>query len=147
GLPHYAHLLGLHSVRSALDSHCVAVGLEAVETAIKTALSDANQSVRGAVHKATLSPRKDNLFADVLLSCALAPQDPLGFFAPVDVRQPLREITHKQEYDIGNFAQHLHEFSEEKRGAILQKQGIKHNYRFRFTNPLVQPFVIMQGFA
>lgn len=147
GLPHYAHLLGLHSTRTALARCFLKVDLGSVEDAIKTALQDANQSVRSAVHKATLSPRKDNLFGDVLLSCALALQDPLGFFTPADVRQPLRQITGKEEYDIANFAQHLHEFSEQKRGAILEKQGVKYSYRFRFTNPLVQPFVIMQGFA
>lgn len=147
GLPHYAHLLGLHSARVALTNYSLTIPLEAVEAAIKTALKDANQSVSNAVHQATQSPRKDSLFADVLLSCALAPQDPLGFFAAVDVRQPMREITGRQDYDIGNFAQHLHEFSEKKRGNILEKRGVKHSFIFRFTNPLVQPYVIMQGFV
>jgi Cdc6-like AAA superfamily ATPase len=147
GLPHYAHLLGLHASRAALSELSSSITLDVVETAINTALQGANQSVRSAVHKATLSPRKDNLFSDVLLSCALAPQDAMGFFAPVDVRGPLREITGKPNYDVANFGQHLHEFTEEKRGAILQRAGLKHSYRFRFTNPLVQPFVVMQGFA
>lgn len=147
GLPHYAHLLGLHAARTALDEQMsLSVSLQTVDGAINKALQNAQQSVRSAWHKATLSTRKDNLFADVLLSCALAPQDSLGFFAAQDVRQPMREITGKQ-YDIPSFAQHLNEFSEPKRGPILQKTGARKRYRFRFINPLVQPFVIMQGFA
>lgn len=147
GLPHYAHLLGLHTVRAALDEKFSAhVSVEIVDRGISKALQDAQQSVRSACHKATLSTRKDNLFSDVLLSCALAPQDSLGWFAAQDVRQPLREITGKQ-YDIPSFAQHLNEFSELKRGPILEKTGARKRYRFRFRNPLVQPFVIMQGFS
>lgn len=147
GLPHYAHLLGLHSARVALGEYSLRVSLANVEEAIKTAIQDANQSVSNAVHHATQSPRKDSLFGDVLLACALAPQDPLGFFAAVDVRQPMREITGRQDYDIGNFAQHLHDFADKKRGNILEKRGVKHSFIFRFTNPLVQPYVIMQGFV
>ena len=147
GLPHYAHLLGLHTVRTALDDEMSSyIDIKTIDGGIRRALQDAQQSVRSACHKATLSTRKDNLFSDVLLSCALAPQDSLGFFAAQDVRQPMREITGKQ-YDIPSFAQHLNEFSEAKRGQILQKTGARKRYRYRFTNPLVQPFVIMQGFA
>jgi hypothetical protein len=146
GLPHYAHLLGLHAARTALDEdHSTHVTSAIVDRAITKALQNAQQSIRSAYHQATLSSRKDNLFADVLLSCALAPQDSLGFFAAQDVRQPMREITGKP-YEIPSFAQHLNEFSE-KRGPILRKTGNKRRYRYRFTNPLMQPFVIMQGFA
>jgi Cdc6-like AAA superfamily ATPase len=146
GLPHYAHLLGLHASRTALDEDLsLHVTSAIVDRAINKALQDAQQSIHSAYHQATLSSRKDNLFADVLLSCALAPQDSLGFFAAQDVRQPMREITGKP-YEIPSFAQHLNEFSE-KRGPILRKTGNKRRYRYRFTNPLMQPFVIMQGFA
>lgn len=146
GLPHYTHLIGLHASRTALGELSTHISLPAVETAIQKSLKDAQHSVQSAVHKATLSTKKNNLFSDVLLSCALAPPDTLGFFAAQDVRQPLREITGKP-YDIPSFAQHLNEFSEVKRGPIFQKTGARKRYRFRFINPLVQPYVIMQGFA
>ncbi len=146
GLPHYAHLLGLHATRTALDEELSThITTDIVDRAITKALQDAQQSIHSAYHQATLSSRKDNLFAEVLLSCALALQDSLGFFAAQDVRQPMREITGKP-YEIPSFAQHLNEFSE-KRGPILKKTGGKRRYRYRFTNPLMQPFVIMQGFA
>lgn len=146
GLPHYAHLLGLYSSRTALDESSLNINEVFVRMAIERALNGTQQSIKSTWHQATMSPRKDNLFADVLIACALAKQDELGFFAAQDVRGPMRDITGKQ-YEIPSFAQHLNEFCEVKRGPVLHKTGTKRRYRFRFVNPLMQPFVIMQGFA
>ena len=146
GLPHYAHLLALHASRAALDRRSLNVDTRALDAAIRKAIEEAQQSIRTAWHKAVQSPRKDNLFADVLLACALATTDDLGTFAAQDVRTPMREITNKT-YDIPSFAQHLNEFSSDKRGNILKKMGSTRRFRFRFVNPLMPPFVIMRGFA
>lgn len=144
GLPHYAHLIGLHASRAALDSHSTSVSVEIVNQAIAKAIEDAQQSIRNPYYDAIRSPRKDNLFAEVLLACALARTNELGYFAAQDVRQPIRGITGRN-YDIPTFAQHLNEFSGIKRGRILQKTGDKRRYRYRFSDPLMQPYVIMQG--
>jgi len=144
GLPHYAHLIGLHAARAALDNRSLGITLDAINAAIGRAIQDAQHSIHAAYHAATRSPRKDNLFSDVLLACALAEVDELGFFAAPDVRRPMREITGKN-YDIPSYAKHLKEFSNEKRGYILQKVGQERRYRYRFCDPLMQPFVIMQG--
>jgi Cdc6-like AAA superfamily ATPase len=146
GLPHYTHLLARDSARGALAAGNLQITLEIVDGAIKKALEDAQQSIRSACHKATMSPRKNNLFGDVLLACALAKTDDLGFFAAQDIREPMKQVTGKT-YEIPSFAQHLNEFCDPKRGPILSKTGAKRRYRFRFVNPLMQPFVIMQGFA
>jgi hypothetical protein len=50
-------------------------------------------------------------------------------------------------YEIPSFAQHLNEFSDPKRGNILKKIGASRRFRYRFSNPLMQPFVVMTGFA
>lgn len=144
GLPHYAHLLGLHSSRDAIDSRTVRVSKDCVNHAITKSMTDAQQSIRTAYHSAIRSQRRDNLFGDVLLACALAETDELGFFAAQDVRPPMRAITGRS-YDIPTFAQHLNEFSDPIRGNILRKYGEKRRYRYRFSDPLMQPFVIMQG--
>src|SRR6266487_4084372 len=93
GLPHYAHLMALHASRAALDLHTLEMGQSHVDAAVRKGIDDVQQSVRKAYHKATTSPRKDNLFADVLLACALAKVDDLGTFAAQDVRGPMQEIT------------------------------------------------------
>lgn len=146
GLPHYTHLLGLYASRGAIDENRKVISMSHVELAIKRALEGAQQTTQSAYHKATTSPRRDNLYADVLLACALAETDELGYFAAANVRTPLSKIKHKR-FDIPSFSRHLNDFCEERRGPILRKFGAKHRFRFRFINPLMQPFVTMQGFA
>ena len=51
----------------------------------------------------------------------------------------------EKRYEIPSFARHLNIFCDAARGPVLQKTGIPHGYRYRFVNPLLQPFVIMQG--
>lgn len=146
GLPHYAHLLCLYSCRGALDNQSLNVNIDVVNASINRAIEGANQTIQTAWHRATSSPRKDNLFSKVLEACAMAQTDELGYFAMQDVRAPLRNITGK-EYDIPSFAQHLNEFCDPKRGSVLTRTGQKRRHRYRFANPLMQPFVIMHGFT
>ena len=144
GMPHYAHLLGLNASRVALDSRQNHVTTVTVERAIDTALLGTYQSVREDYDRAVRSNRKENLFGDVLLSCAITKKNELGFFAAQDVRGRLRAITGK-EYEIPSFAQHLNEFSDPKGRNVLQKAGSTRRFRYRFLSPLLQPFIIMQG--
>jgi Cdc6-like AAA superfamily ATPase len=145
GLAHYTHLMGLHSARQALDEKSNNITLKHVKQAIHLSIAEAQQSIRSAYHKATMSPRKDNIFRQVLLACALAKTDDLGYFAPADIKGPLSKIMGKN-YDIGSFSRHLNDFCESGRGPVLQKTGAKRRFRFRFINPLMQPYVTMNGF-
>jgi Cdc6-like AAA superfamily ATPase len=145
GLPHYTHLLAQLAGNAALDEGRQNVILDDVETAIARAISRAQQSIMDAYHRATFSTRT-TLYPQVLLACALADGDEFGFFAAPDVRDPLTRIMGKP-YDIPAFAQHLNELSEAKRGPILQKKGQVRRFRYRFVNPLVQPYVVMKGLS
>lgn len=62
GLPHYTHLLGLHSAREAIDSGIRRISLSHVDTAIAKAIANAQQSIINAYHRATMSARRDSLF-------------------------------------------------------------------------------------
>lgn len=146
GLPNYTHLLGLASAREALDHNELKITFDHVTQAINKAINNIQQSMMSSYHRAVASTRKSNLYAQVLLACALAKTDDLGYFAASDVRGPLSTIMGKA-YDIPTFSRHLNEFCLPTRGPILQKKGDKHRFRFRFINPLLQPFVIMKGFA
>lgn len=146
GLPHYTHLISLHAVRVAIDARTLAITDAIVAEAIRKALEDAHQTIRTAYTDATYSARKDNLFADVLLACALAETDDSGYFAAQDVRGPLKAITGTA-YQIPTFSQHLNDFSSGTRGNTLVKDGSPRRYRYRFTDPLMQPYVVMLGLA
>lgn len=144
GLPHYAHLLALHACRSALDDRRDGIVAEDVSKAIKKAIQQTQQSIRSAYDVAVRSAKKDNLFATVLLACAMATPNEFGYFAAQDVREPMRQITGKK-YEIPSFAKHLNGFCEDIRGPVLDKDGAERLFRYRFIDPLLQPFVIMKG--
>jgi Cdc6-like AAA superfamily ATPase len=146
GLPHYTHLLGLDTARAAIELGSLTIRLEHVNAAVETAIENAQASIKDSYHKATMCPHKDNLFGTVLLACAIAQGDVQGYFAAADVRKPMWDIT-KIKYGIPSYSRHLHDFCEENRGMVLRKIGEKHSYRFRFANPLLQPYVILKGLA
>jgi len=148
GLPHYTHLLGNESAIVAIEDRSFDVDMKHLHKGIERALVKQQQAIRESYRKATDSPRKDTLFKQVLLACALAEVDAAGFFRSADVREPLYEITGKN-YEIPGFSQHLDKFSgsDSTRGPVLEKSGTARRFRFRFINPLLQPYVIMKGIA
>jgi hypothetical protein len=145
GFPHYTHLLGQESVFAAINEGSWHVTPSQVRAGIVSSLAKTDQKIRSLYHNASVGQRKGALFPQVLLACAVARVDDLGYFRPADVRDPLCKITGK-EYDIPNFAQHLDKFAnDESRGPILEKAGTTRRFKFKFLNPLLRPFVIMKG--
>lgn len=144
GLPHYTHLLAKNAARAALDTGSGEIRVEHLAKAIERSLSEAQQSVKSAYHKATTSTQTGNLYRQVLLACAMANTDPMGFFAPADVRDPLTRIM-DEPMEIPRFQRHLNDFVTDTRGRVLQRVGGAHRWRYRFSNPLLQPFVFLAG--
>jgi Cdc6-like AAA superfamily ATPase len=145
GLPHFTHLLTRFAALTAAEDSRTNITQSDLSVAIRESVMGYNQSVVGAYHKATQSPR-ENLYKEVLLSAALAEKDELGFFFAGDLRGPMSVVTGK-DYDIPAYSRHLYDFCEESRGKILQRQGERKRFRFRFTNPLMEPFVVLKGVA
>jgi hypothetical protein len=48
-------------------------------------------------------------------------------------------------YDIPNYATHLNAFSS-TRGPVLLKSGTKKNFRYRFIEPILAPYIRMEGY-
>lgn len=145
GLPHYAHLLGLHAVRAALDSGSRSVAEAHVTAAVAKAVAGSQRSLLSDLQKATTSPQKGkHLYAEVLLACAMAKTDEFGFFYAADVRGPLCMIMGRA-VQIPSFAKHLNDFCHSNKGPVLQKLGVRHKFRYRFLNPQLQPLIIMKG--
>jgi len=144
GLPPHAHLLGLHSGRVALNEGSKAISQSHVSAGARTATAKAQVTIHSAYSKATISTKKNALYKQVLLACALAETDEYGYFSPSNVRVPLERIL-KRGYGVEAFARHLHTFCEPDRGPVLRKADLVNRPRFRFENPLMQPFVLMKG--
>ena len=145
GLPHYTHLVAQLAARLAIDELRTHVTLADVEEAVARAIERAQQGVREAYDQATFGTRR-SLYPKVVLAASLAPGDEFGFFGPADVKDPLSRITGRP-CPIPSFAQHLDELAGEDRGRILQRRGSARRYRYRFHNPLLQPYVIMRGLS
>lgn len=149
GLPHYTHLLGLHSVRISAKSFSTYIEKTAVFDALKEAVKQAQQTVTEKHVRATHSSHREAIYRQVLLACAIAAarsHDALGFFTAGALVEPLGKILGK-DVQIATFSNHMSEFCKEKRGEVLERQGDARSYRFRFRDPLLVPFVFMDAIA
>lgn len=146
GLPHFTHLLCLYAFQRAVTDDRHEVSEDDVLAATTMAVNKAQQSILSAYHRAVASQQKDTLYPKVLLACALAKADELSSFAAPDIREPLSRIARRR-YDIPAFARHLNELSSEGRGPILMRSGAERRYRYRFVDPMMQPFIVMHGLA
>jgi Cdc6-like AAA superfamily ATPase len=151
GLPHYTHLLGLHSVRIAADKWSRKIERGDIFGALKEAVAQAEQTVTSTHSKAVHSAHKDALYRQVLLAAGVAAartSDPLGYFTPTALVDPLGVILNRDRaVQIATFNSHLADFCQTKRGQVLERDGEERGYRFRFHNPLLVPFVFMDAVA
>lgn len=147
GLPHYTHILAQRGAYAALDLGRVNVTMDDFLPAIQGALEGASQSIREAYHRA-ISSNRETLYKEVLLACAQAQKDALGTFSTSDVRDRLSEILGRP-IGIPAFAHHLNDFSgsSDARGGVLIKRGQARGFRYKFADPLMPPYVLMQGHA
>jgi len=146
GLPYITHMLSLYGARAALQERMKRVTADHLQTGLQQALDQFQQSIKSAHYAAPTSQQPGTIYKEVLQACALAEIDELGYFAAAAVRAPLNLITGKN-YDIPNFSKHLKEFSEPRRGTILQRIGERRRVRYRFVSPLMRPYITMRHFA
>jgi hypothetical protein len=144
GLPHYTHLLGLHAGQHAVQNDRTEVTVADVRRAIPKAVD--RHTILSDFQQATRSARKDALFSQVLLACALAPKNQLGFFTSGAIRDPLQVIAGRR-IEIPAFSNHLSQFLEAERGSVLRREGSSRRYFYRFTDPIFQPYVVLNGLS
>lgn len=146
GLPYYTHLLAMHAARYAIAKKKVVVTHQDVDKALEDAITELDQSIKEKYVMAVRSQRaEDTLYAPVLLACAFASTDELGRFQQSAVTVPLNKIVPGKSYQASTFALHMNAFTEGDRGNVLQRFGTARNYRYRFADPMMQPYVILKG--
>ena len=147
GLPYYAHLVGRHSALSTIDHKRVEVEEDDVFNGLKAALREVDQTITEDYLTAVVSQRsEETLFEPVLVACALADADDLGQFQQSVVSAPLAEIAVRTPpYTATTFAFHMNEFCDAKRKSILKRSGEDRNYRYVFTDAMMQPYVIIRA--
>ena len=143
GLPYYGHLIGLTSGLAALEHQRMSIEFSDVLDGLDTAIESSVEVVQSAYYNATISSRSE-IYPAILLACALAETDDRGYFSPVDIRGPLSKIMGER-YEISRYLRHLAEFCGGSRGKILEKRGVDRKPRYRFSDPLMKPFVILHS--
>jgi Cdc6-like AAA superfamily ATPase len=145
GLPFYTHYLGLYSGFNALNDNRIIVNIMDVMDSTLLITRKAH-NIRSTYHKATSSTQKNSLYSEVLFACALADTDELGYFTAGNVSHPMSLIMGK-DYDVTAYNHHLKKLCTEERGPVLHKVGTPRRVHYRFVDPLMQPFVILEGIA
>ncbi len=119
GLPHYTHLLSQLAGQAALTARRAEVRTDDMDAAVERAIERAGQSISEAYRRGTSGHDPA-----MLLACALADEDEWGYFAPPEGAQGLDDLVAPDT-------------------EVLQKR----DDRYRFANPLLQPYVVMRGLA
>jgi len=144
GLPHYTHLFGQRSAKAALERESLIITIDDVDHCMTECIEQIDQSIRRKYHKGTLSPRAGNIYKEVLLAAALAPVDELGYFQPASLRRPLSKLLDR-DAPVSLFGQHLKHLCQEDHGHILEQTGVSRKFRYRFTQPMMQPFILINA--
>lgn len=143
GLPFFTQTLSKHAAQSAIKNRRLIVSNSDVESAMDLFIKDTESSFRENYKTATRSNKANN-FQQSLLACALANTDEEGFFTASDVVSPFSGIMGEPKKHA-HFEKHLRRFSSEEGGNILIKRGGDRNQIFRFSDPMMQPYVIIRG--
>lgn len=144
GLPHYTHLLSFHAAQRVVKDDRETITLGDVDASIRVATE--KHTMKSDYLLATRSTQAGTLYRDVLLACALAEKNQLGYFTAGAIRGPL-EVVAGRRIDIPQFARHLKLFLQPERGAILQREGDPRRYFYRFTDPMMQPYIVLDALS
>lgn len=141
GLPQYAHLIAQEGARQALLGDRDEITRSDVMGGLEVGLSKLDRSLSRAYEQATYSPRKTRL-KEVLLACSIAKLGDMGDFSPSDVRAPYSRII-KEDVDIDRFNPQLTTLATTR--DILVREGEERRWRYRFRDPLMEPYVLLDG--
>jgi Cdc6-like AAA superfamily ATPase len=144
GLPQYAHLLAQEGARHALLLKEATITFKDVFQGMKVGLRKLDHTLASAFDEATYTARRSN-YADVLYACVWGRPGDDGYFSPASIREPYSMIVGKSR-DIDSYNPQLKTLSE-GRGQILHRKGPLRSRRYRFSDPLMEPYVLLRGIA
>jgi Cdc6-like AAA superfamily ATPase len=144
GVPYIAHLLCIYTCRAALATGRKTIYSAHVEQGMNRSLDQWQQSIKALYNDAVQSSHPGHIYKEVLLACALADVDELRYFTTAAVRKPLSQIT-RRPFESVSYARHLKDLSEPARGRVLQRVGESFRLRYRISNPILRPYIIMRG--
>ena len=145
GFPYYAHLVGQSAGLAAVRNQRTVIEADDVFEGLEIATENAQESVKWSYYDAVSSTRTNSIHRKVMLACAIAELDEFGYFKASDIRKPLSDIL-ESPVDVARYLRYLSDFASDARGNVLKREGLPWRQRYRFTNPLMETFVILKGF-
>ena len=143
GLPYFTQTLSKFAAMRAIEERRLSITNLDVETSMGRFIENSETTFQDAYREATRS-NQDNYFKQSLLACALAKTDEDGFFTANDLVEPYSAIL-KERKRIAHFEKHLRRFCSDEGGNVLTNRGGDRQQRFRFADPMMQPYVIIRG--
>jgi len=143
GFPQYAHILAQEGARQALMNSRRTVTTRHTLDGLRVGLGKMDHTLTSAYQTATYTA-KESRYREVLLACALADRDEYGYFSPSDISASYAKIIGAPTADVSRFNRHLVDLSQ-GRGEVLTQSGPARRHRYRFSDPLMEPYVLLRG--
>jgi hypothetical protein len=145
GFPYYTKLLAQSATRSAVDARRPGLALADVDQAIERVVARVHETIRGLYNQA-ISGGEGEVHQRALRAAALAARDDRGYFGAADALE-FQKTTGADAVDLDSVVVELEKLTKPDRGPALEKKSTERGIRYRFSDPLLQPFVLMEGFA
>jgi hypothetical protein len=143
GFPYYTKLLAQTAAREAIAAGRPGISLADVDSSMKRVVGRVHETIRGLYNQATHGPNEVEL-RHALRASALARWDDRGFFGEDEVGEVWR-MTSRDGSDAGDISFLLEDLSTTERGQAIEYKKSRRGIRYRFTTPLLQPYVLMEG--
>lgn len=138
GFPHYAHLLGLASVKAMANDEATSLTQARFDVACTISLQDAIEKYRDAFARATATTQKSR-YPLLLCACGYAATDSRGVFRATDVADAFNNVF-KDSLTVQAVVPALGEFLQDHRAAVLKAETIRGRQCYRFSDPMMRPF-------
>lgn len=142
GFPHYTHLLTKYSVKNAIEKDQIKVNTENLNFAIKTAIENASEHLRESYRMAIFSESGNSKWQNVIFACAKCYSDQFNSFTLEDIVLEYQNII-KDNCEIQDIQNEIEALCDKERGYFLEKQATESNTRFKFANPMIKPFILL----
>jgi len=143
GFPHYTHLLCKYGCKVAIDEDSSSYLNSHLKTAINLAIENVQEHIKETYRKATFSSAQESQWEQVLIASALSIADEYNCFTTKEVISNFSRLSNKPVGKV-NITYNLGKLCQKDRGEILEKIEVDGRIKYRFTNPLSKPYIILK---
>jgi len=143
GFPHYTHLLCKYGCRSAIEEDSLSYTTNHLKTAINLAIENVQEHIKETYMKATFSSAQESQWEQVLFASATSKADEYNCFTTKEITANFSRLSGKPINKV-NITYNLGKLCQTDRGEIIEKIEVDGSIKYRFTNPLSKPYIILK---